>query len=336
MKVTVDDMVGAVGIVPTPATENADRWDAEDTVDLREAEKMIRAVTADGIEILMTTGTFGECATLTWDELQNFVDCVVQTAGNKVPVFAGVTTLNTRDTIKRGKALLDLGAAGLFVGRPMWLAMDEAAIVQFYRDIAEALPRVPLVVYDNPLAFKGKISGAAYRALAQIPEVVAAKHVGGPALEDDLLAVGKTLRILPLEVDWCNLAMKHPSLARACWSGSVACAPAPIAALSRAIAALDWERASAISKQLSWAMSPMFPGGDMARFMDYSIPLGHARFEAAGLIKPGPSRPPYRTAPDEYVEGSKMCGRRWASLQKEFKTTIYSEAKLTIGSEVTS
>jgi len=319
MRVTVDEMVGVVGIVPTPATPNAARWDAEDTVDLHETEKMIRAVVTDGIEILMTTGTFGECATLTWEELQAFVDCVAQTAGNKVPVFAGVTTLNTRDTIRRAKAVMELGVDGLFVGRPMWLAMDDRAIVQFYRDIAEALPRVPIVVYDNPMAFKGKISGDAYRELATISEIVASKHVGGPALEADLLAVGNKLRILPLEVDWCALATKHPALARACWSGSVACAPAPMAALSRAIANHDWPQALAISKKLSWAMSPMFPGGDLSKFMDYSIQLGHVRFEAAGLINPGPPRPPYTQAPEEYVEGSRACGRRWASLQREFE-----------------
>ncbi len=44
------------------------------------------------------------------------------------------------------------------------------------------MPGVPLVAYDNPSAFKGKMSRDVYRALAEIPEVVASKHVGGPAL----------------------------------------------------------------------------------------------------------------------------------------------------------
>src|SRR5579863_3325692 len=115
MRLTVDDITGVVGIVPTPATKNADRWDAESTVNFEETEKMVRAVIGAGIDVLMTTGTFGECATLTWEELRDFVDCVVRTTNGKTPVFAGVTTLNTRDTIKRGKALIDLGADGLFV-----------------------------------------------------------------------------------------------------------------------------------------------------------------------------------------------------------------------------
>ena len=318
MEIGVDDMVGIVGILPTPATADAARWDAENTVNLAETEKMVRIVLDARVDILMTTGTFGECATLTWNELREFVDCVVSTTKGARPVFAGVTTLNTRDTIQRWRDLIAIGADGLFVGRPMWLAMDDTAIVRFYHDIAEALPGVPLVAYDNPVAFKGKISSAVYQALADIPEIVAAKHVGGPTLLSDMRTVGNKIRILPLEIDWYSAAQELPELARACWSGGVACAPAPIVALADAVRAKDWPLAQTITEKLRWAVTPMFPGGDMSKFMDYSIPLGHVRFAAAGLIDPGPTRPPYLEAPQAYVAGSKECGQRWAVLQREF------------------
>ncbi|GAA4236168.1 hypothetical protein GCM10022254_45150 [Actinomadura meridiana] len=312
------DLRGVLGIVPTPATPDAERWDAEHTVNLPETERMVRTVVGDGITALMTTGTFGECATLTEPELLEFVDCVVRTVGGSVPVFAGITTLNTRDTIRRGRALVDAGAAGLFVGRPMWLAMDDAAIVRYYGDIAEALPGVPLVVYDNPPAFKGKISTEAYRRLAAVPEVIAAKHTGGPRLEDDLVATAGRLRVLPNAPDWYPAARAHPDLAPACWSGAVACAPAAMATLERAVLARDWDRAAHVSERVNWAEAPMFLGGGLAEFVDYSIQLGHVRFQHAGLVDIGPTRPPYLEAPADYVAGSEECGRRWAVLQKEF------------------
>lgn len=321
MKISVEDMAGIVGILPTPATPDASQWDAENTVNLVETEKMVRIILDARVDILMTTGTFGECATLTWSELRDFVDCVVRTVNGAVPVFAGVTTLNTRDTIQRGRDLVAIGADGLFVGRPMWLAMDDSAILRFYRDLVEALPGVPLVVYDNPSAFKGKISPEVYAALAEIPEVIAAKHVGGPSLLADMQTVGSKMRILPLETDWYAAAQARPDLALACWSGSVACAPAPIVALADAIRAKDWVQAQALTERLRWAMAPMFPGGDLAKFMDYSIQLGHVRFAAAGLIEPGPSRPPYLEAPEDYVAGSRECGQRWAALQQEFQAS---------------
>ena len=319
MTLRASDINGVVGIVPSPAKAGSDRWDAVDTVAVDQVEKMTRAAVDAGIEILMTTGTFGECATLTWEELQTLVDCVVQNSGGR-PVFAGVTTLNTRDTITRARELVRMGATGMFVGRPMWLAMDQGQIVQFYRDLAAALPGVPFVVYDNPGAFKGKISTESYKQIALIPEAVAAKHVGGPALETDIVVVGEDLRILPPETDWQPIAKKHPELVRACWSGNVACAPTPIAQLSRAVLSGEWDAAEKIHTDLNWAVETMFPGGDFAVFLDYSIQLGHARFRTAGIIDPGPSRVPYVSAPSEYVRGCEEVGRRFAELERRYAT----------------
>lgn len=320
------DIRGVVGIMPTPATNDAGSWQTAHSVNIRESARMTRLLVDAGVDILMTTGTFGECASLTWEELHEFVRCVVETAAGRVPVFAGVTTLNTRDTISRARELVRLGADGLFVGRPMWLPLDDSGIVKFYRHLTEALPGVPLVVYDNPAAFKGKISQDVYRELARLPEIVAAKHVGGPELEPDLLAVGDHLTLLPLEKDWCELAEKHPQLAIACWSGNVACAPAPIVALGHAIGARDWPRARELTCKIRWAMEPMFPGGELAQFMPYSIQLGHVRFAEAGLVRPGPPRPPYTEVPTEFVAGSKECGRRWAKLQNEFQHVAAGKA----------
>ena len=328
MRLNVEDITGVVGILPTPAKPGSDHWNATETVAVPELERLTRAVVAAGTEILMTTGTFGEAATLTWDELCVLVDCVVQNSGGR-PVFAGVTTLNTRDTISRAKGLMDIGASGLFVGRPMWLALDQEQIVRFYQDLAAALPGVPLIVYDNPLAFKGKISSESYEQIALIPEVVAAKHVGGPALEHDVVAVKDSLRILPLETDWLPIAKQFPDLVRACWSGNVACGPTPIAALSRAILAREWDVAQGLHDELNWAVETMFPNGDLAAFMNYSIPLGHARFRTAGIIDPGPTRPPYTTAPADFIAGCEEVGRRFAQLERRYAATAPATATAT-------
>jgi len=312
------DIRGIVGIVPTPATPDAEHWQCTQSVNLPESATMVELVVDAGVDIVMTTGTFGECASLTAPELRAFVDCVVQTTAKRRPVFAGITTLNTRDTIVRGRELLDIGADGLFVGRPMWLPLDDAGILRFYRDVAEAFAGTPLVVYDNPFAFKGKISTDVYRELAKLPEYVAAKHVGGPSLVGDMLAVGNDMTVLPLETDWYDVALTMPDLARAAWSGSVACAPAPIVALAERIAARDWEAAKLLSDEVNWAVSAMIPEGDLGAFIAFSIQLGHERFRAAGMIEPGPCRPPYIDAPADLLAGSREAGNRWKTLQGKY------------------
>ena len=321
MKITAADITGVVGIVPTPATANANRADAVDTVNVPETVKMVTAVIDAGIDVIMTTGTFGECSTLTWPELQTMVGTVVDVVAKRKPVFAGVTTLNTRDTINRARQLIDRGADGLFIGQPMWIALDQEQILDYYRDITNALPNVPVVIYDNPHAFKVKVASETFEQLANIREVVAAKHVGGPSLKTDLEAVGDRIRILPIEAAWYASATALPDQAKACWSGFVACGPSAVMALSTAIAARDWERAKHAHERINWACEPLFPNGDLATFMNYSIQLGHERFRGAGIIDPGPSRPPYTKAPASYVAGAQECGRRWATIEAEFTLT---------------
>jgi 4-(2-carboxyphenyl)-2-oxobut-3-enoate aldolase len=326
MKITAADITGVVGILPTPATANAARADAAHSVNVPETAKMVEAVIAAGTDIIMTTGTFGECSTLTWDELQTMVGCVVDVAAKRRPVFAGVTTLNTRDTIERARRLVDLGADGLFIGQPMWIALDQEMIVQYYRDIADALPNVPIVVYDNPHAFKVKVASETFAELSKIREIVAAKHVGGPSLKQDLESVGNRLRILPIEAAWYPMALALPEQAKACWSGFVACGPSAVQALSRAISERDWTQAKHVHERIGWACETLFPSGDLATFMDYSIQLGHERFRAAGIIDPGPSRPPYTKAPTQYIAGAQECGRRWSVIEAEFSQHVVVSA----------
>ena len=89
---------------------------------------MVSRIVDGGVNILMTNGSFGEGATLTWQEHQDFTACVANTLDRRGLLFAGVTTLNTRETIMRARGLMRLGADGLFLGRPMWMALDAPGI----------------------------------------------------------------------------------------------------------------------------------------------------------------------------------------------------------------
>jgi hypothetical protein len=227
-RVTTGDVRGIYAIMPTPALPGADDPAAASTVDHAETARAVRALADDGVDAIMTTGTFGECATLTWDELRSFAETAVAAAGGRVPLFAGATTLNTRDTIARARVLRDLGVSGLLLGRPMWCYLDDAGITDYYMAVAEAVPELAIVVYDNPEAFKGKISAAAYRKLAALPQVIAAKYTSlGPSFADELAAMDGRMRALPVDRDWFTAWEKAPDEITACWSGSASCGPRP-------------------------------------------------------------------------------------------------------------
>ena len=319
---TAADIRGVVAILPTPALPGADRWDAENTVDLAETARMTDALVDSGVDVLMTNGTFGEGATLTLDEVLAFNEVVVQTVRGRVPVFAGATTLNTRDTIARGRRLAALGVNGLFLGRPMWVALDDRQIVDFYRSIAEALPGMSQVIYDNPSAFKGKIASDVYAQLSGIPQIVAAKHMGlgmmGQRFVADLKAVQGRIRLLCLAEDWLPSARAYPDEMVACWSGDAVCGPEPLMHLRAAVLARDWDTAQVLHDEITTALQPLFPDGSFETFSGYNMQIDRAEFEAAGWITPGPLRPPYTSCPEAYLEGGREAGRRWAVLHERY------------------
>lgn len=313
------DLQGVYNILPTPALKDVDLLAVEDTVDHEETARLVRSVLDGGVDGIMTNGTFGEAATLSQKELEGFVGQVVREVDGAVPVFAGATALSTRETILRGRRLMDLGATGLFLGRPMWCRCDDETIIGYYSDVAAALPHAPIVIYDNPEVFKGKISTAVYRKLAQIPTVIGAKYVAlGEGYEADVAACGDDLAIMPLDTDWVSARQRVGEAARAVWTGSGNCGMAPLVALREAIGSQDEDGARVITDEMRHAMETLFPHGSFAEFSLYNIPLEKARFAAAGLVDPGPARPPYHHLPQEYLRGAHEAGTRWAQLQQKY------------------
>ena len=313
---------GIVGILPTPATADASSPNATNTVNEEVTVAMVERIAASGVDNVLTNGTFGEVATLTLDELLRFNELVVASAAGRTRVFAGASALNTRDVIERSRALRDLNVDGLFLGRPMWLPLDDRQIVEFYRAVAAAVPDLPIVAYDNPGVFKGKISPSAFAGLATIPQIVAVKHVGHQPGSDwyanDLAAVGGAFPLLPTIDTWYSTAEAFPGQVPAAWCGDVACGPSPALALRDAIRTGDTQRAKAVHDDIVWASETLFPDGDITKFMPYSIQIDRAEFNAAGLFNIGPTRPPYTSAPEAYLEGGAEVGRRWATLEAKY------------------
>ena len=136
-RITADEIHGVWAIMPTPATPDASNWRSANTVDVKETARIVEELIAAGVNGILSMGTFGECATLTWEEKCNYVSTIVETVRGRVPYFCGTTALNTREVIRQTRELMDIGASGTMLGVPMWVKMDLPTAVQFYRDVAE-------------------------------------------------------------------------------------------------------------------------------------------------------------------------------------------------------
>lgn len=316
---TPKDIKGAWAIIPTPAKEGSSDWRAVDTVDLDESARVVNGLIEAGIDGILSMGTLGEAATLTHGEKLDYMRALVDAAKGRVPVFVGTTCLNTRDTVALSIEARDLGADGTMLGLPMWCAPSLDVAVQFYRDVAEAVPDFNIAIYANPEAFKFDFPRAFWGQVAQIPQVVTAKYIGVGTLMPDLAAIQGGIKLLPIDFDYYAAARMDDSI-DAFWSSGAVCHPLVTTTLrdlvEQARATGDWSAAKAFMGRLGPTAAPLFPNGSFKEFSTYNIPLEKARMDAGGWMKAGPCRPPYHLCPEPYLEGARKSGTMWAELGK--------------------
>lgn len=314
------DIKGVWAIIPTPSKPGADDWRATDTVDLIETARVVNALIDSGINGILSLGTLGEGATLTWPEKKAFMAVLVESVRGRVPVFVGTTALNTRDTIEQTRVAHDLGADGTMLGLPMWCAPSNEVAVQFYRDVAEAVPGMNIAIYANPEAFKYEFPRPFWAQVARIRQVVAAKYIGIGALLLDLHLTRGHLKLLPLDFDYFAAA-RIDDYFDAFWTSGAVCGPSVATTLRDLVAEArrtgDWSSAASFNGRLGPTAAPLFPHGSFKLFSMYNIGLEKARMDAAGWMKAGPVRPPYHIIPEEYLAGARKSGQMWAALNRE-------------------
>src|ERR671918_2388179 len=99
------------GIIPPMTTP----FDGDGEIDEAAVRAQVRWLLDRGVHGLAAGGSTGEGHTLDADELRRLVAIVVEEVEGRVPVIAGIIVDSTRDAIRRGKALADLGVAALQV-----------------------------------------------------------------------------------------------------------------------------------------------------------------------------------------------------------------------------
>jgi dihydrodipicolinate synthase/N-acetylneuraminate lyase len=314
------DIKGAWAIVPTPAKPGAEHWDNLDTVNHDEGARVVNEPIDAGIDGILSLGTFGEGATLTWDEKKAYMATLVETAAGRIPIFVGTTTLNTRDTIAQTRFAHDLGADGTMLGLPMWCAPSTDIAVQFYRDVAEAVPEMNIAIYANPEAFKYDFPRPFWAQVASLPQVVTAKYIGVGTLLRDMAAMNGQIKLLPLDFDY-YAAARMDDFNDAFWTSGAVCGPSVALKLRDVVAGArvsgDWSEAKAFQQRLAPTAAPLFPNGSFTDFSMYNIGLEKERMNAAGWMDTGPVRPPYHVIPEGYLAGARKSGEMWADLHKE-------------------
>ncbi len=306
-------------MVPTPCKEGAGGWEVSDSVDLDEAASMTQKLIQAGIGCIAACGTTGECAALLWEEKRDFIDTIVQVSHQRVPVFAGATSLGTKETVRQMRGLQDVGADGAFVGLPLWQTPTAENSVQWFGDLSEAVPQMPIMVYANAMFFKSTFPTSFWEGVAQrAPTVIACKIAYNlEHLPEDIAVAGHQISFQPNHPAVVAAYKKLGRRITACWSTSAPMGPEPLVALMEAILRDDGPAVDAIWADIS-ALPPSIPPGEREHFAEYNAQLNKWFFNASGYIKPGPVRAPYRDLPEHWKQQAEAYAPAWAALRRKY------------------
>src|ERR1700689_4792796 len=118
--ITSSDLSGLMTMMPAFGTDDAGDLNATNTISVERMEAGINRMIADGGDVIATTGSFGECHQLFFDEFKLLAESAAEIVNGRIPLFVGVTSLHDREVIAKLKVVERTKAAGVLVGVPFY------------------------------------------------------------------------------------------------------------------------------------------------------------------------------------------------------------------------
>lgn len=173
MTMRVDWLKGCATALVTPFT-------AAGAVDVQRVRELVERQIAAGVRLLVPCGTTGEGATLTDEEQQQVIALTVLVAKGRGHVIAGVGSNSTAVTVERARAAKTAGADAVLVVAPYYNKPTQAGLTAHFTAVAEAIPGLPVVVYNVPGRTASNVAAATTLELArQLPNVAGVKEASG-------------------------------------------------------------------------------------------------------------------------------------------------------------
>ena len=246
-------MIELTGVIP-PATTP---FGSNDEIDYKLVHDQINWLIGAGAKGTAVGGSTGEGHTLEIEEYQKLIETAMDAASNRIPVIAGIITDSTRDAIKRGKAVADMGVAALQVTPVHYLFRpDDQAMKEHFRIMA-AETGLPIIIY-NVVPWTYLSPQLLLEIMREIPGVIGVKQSAGDLkLMADLVMDARPEDHIFSAVD----ALMYPAYMLGC-RGSIAAiltaAPHASVELWDAVKAGNHSRALILHEQLLRLWNAMF------------------------------------------------------------------------------
>ncbi len=166
--------VNWTGVFPAVATQ----MNEDGSIDYDMTAHQIEALIKAGVDGLVMLGSVGENAALEPEEKIAVLKLAVEVTSGRIPVLSGVAENSTQAAIRYVQKCEELGADGLMLLPGMIYTADPRENIEHFRSVA-AKTKLPIMIYNNPGAYRIDIKPEEFNQLADVKNLVAIKESSG-------------------------------------------------------------------------------------------------------------------------------------------------------------
>jgi dihydrodipicolinate synthase/N-acetylneuraminate lyase len=159
------------GVYPAATTQFAEDL----SVDLAATQRVQTALVDDGVDGLILLGTCGENNSLEPDEKRAVLKAAREAVGGRVPLVAGVSELTTARAVQYARDAEAIGMDALMLLPAMVYVPQPAELEAHFRAVAAATS-LPIMLYNNPPAYRVSINFPTLDRLVDVPNIAAVKE----------------------------------------------------------------------------------------------------------------------------------------------------------------
>lgn len=177
-----------------PAVTTKMRQDG--SIDLPATQSSIDRLVTEGVSGVIVLPMLGENASLQQHEKEGVIRAAKEAANGRIPVLSGLAEISTENATRAARLFETYGAQGLMVFPSLAYMTDAHETAEWFRAIARA-SGLPIMIYNNPIAYKVDVTPAILRALADVPTIQCIKEESGDIrrVSDIYIALGDRFNV---------------------------------------------------------------------------------------------------------------------------------------------
>ncbi|MCX8997023.1 dihydrodipicolinate synthase family protein [Rhizobiaceae bacterium BDR2-2] len=162
------------GVFPAVTT----KMSPDGRVDMEATRKSVERLVDAGVNGIVMLPMLGENASLNDTEREHVLRGAAEAIAGRVPMLSGLAAITTEQAQSLARSMKSWGAEGFMAFPSLGYKTDARETVAWYRAIAGATD-LPLMIYNNPIAYGVDVTPDVLEQLADVPEIVCIKEESG-------------------------------------------------------------------------------------------------------------------------------------------------------------